>query len=228
MSVLELKDISKSFLRHGQEFNVLNGIDLEIESGSFISIEGESGSGKSTLLGILAGLIEPDSGSSVYRTEEIEEGIDTTKLSADEKAKLRRHDIVYMSQLHEIIPELTVSENIRLTEVFDDTKKADDEKLYGILDRLGISDIKDEYPDEISGGELRRLIVARTLYSSPKVVLADEPTNDLDADNRKVIYNIFREMAEEGITVVVATHDEELALATDSRYLLKDGRLDQI
>ena len=133
-----------------------------------------------------------------------------------------------MSQLQEVIPELTVSENIRLTDVFTHEETSGDTRLSVILERLGLTDIRDEYPCDISGGELRRLVIARTLYSSPEIVLADEPTNDLDKDNREEIYRIFRDMSERGITVIVATHDKELVEAADNRFLLKDGKLSLI
>ena len=220
MSVLEIKDIRKTYKRRDRKINVLGGINLTVEKGTFNVIEGESGSGKSTFLGVLAGLIDPDEGSVTYSDT------DLSSLNSNEKAKIRRHDIVYMPQLQEVIPELTVSDNIRLVDVFDNEKQENtDQRLSYIIERLGLSDLKDEYPDDISGGELRRLVVARTIYSRPKVVLADEPTNDLDKQNREVIATVFRELTESGITVIAVTHDEDLAGKADNRYLLKDGKL---
>ena len=192
MSVLEVKNIRKNYKRRDKTLNVLNGIDLSIEKGTFNVIRGESGSGKSTFLGVLAGLIDVDEGSVIYNDEN-----EISSLSTDEKAKIRRHDIVYMPQLQEVIPELSVSENIRLVDAFDNRNHENgDTNLSYILERLGLTDLKDEYPDDISGGELRRLVVARTLYSKPQVVLADEPTNDLDKRNREIIADVFREMTE--------------------------------
>ena len=134
-----------------------------------------------------------------------------------------------MPQQQEIISELTVSENIMLVDVFNKENKDNSEiRLSYLTERLGLTDLKDEYPENISGGELRRLIVARAMYSNPKIVLADEPTNDLDRQNREVIGKAFREMTESGITVIVVTHDEELAKRADNRFLLKDGKLNEI
>ena len=224
MSVLEVKNIRKNYKRRDKTLNVLNGIDLSIEKGTFNVIRGESGSGKSTFLGVLAGLIDVDEGSVIYNDEN-----EISSLSTDEKAKIRRHDIVYMPQLQEVIPELSVSENIRLVDAFDNRNHENgDTNLSYILERLGLTDLKDEYPDDISGGELRRLVVARTLYSKPQVVLADEPTNDLDKRNREIIADVFREMTESGITVIVVTHDEELAAKADNKYILKKGKLGAI
>ena len=224
MSVLEVKNIRKNYKRRDKTLNVLNGIDLSIEKGTFNVIRGESGSGKSTFLGVLAGLIDVDEGSVIYNDEN-----EISSLSTDEKAKIRRHDIVYMPQLQEVIPELSVSDNIRLVDAFDNRNHENGEtNLSYILERLGLTDLKDEYPDDISGGELRRLVVARTLYSKPQVVLADEPTNDLDKRNREIIADVFREMTESGITVIVVTHDEELAGKADNKYILEKGKLGAI
>jgi putative ABC transport system ATP-binding protein len=229
MSVLEIKDIRKTYKRRDRKINVLDGINLTVEKGTFNVIEGESGSGKSTFLGVLAGLIDTNEGSVVYRkSNEVKSSdeIEINSLNSNERARLRRHDIVYMPQLQEVIPELTVSDNIRLVDVFDEEKQENtDQRLSYIIERLGLSDLKDEYPDDISGGELRRLVVARTIYSRPKVVLADEPTNDLDKQNREVIATVFRELTESGITVIAVTHDEDLAGKADNRYLLKNGKL---
>ena len=224
MSVLEVKNIRKNYKRRDKTLNVLNGIDLSIEKGTFNVIRGESGSGKSTFLGVLAGLIDVDEGSVIYNDEN-----EISSLSTDEKAKIRRHDIVYMPQLQEVIPELSVSDNIRLVDAFDNRNHENGEtNLSYILERLGLTDLKDEYPDDISGGELRRFVVARTLYSKPQVVLADEPTNDLDKRNREIIADVFREMTESGITVIVVTHDEELAGKADNKYILEKGKLGAI
>ncbi len=227
MNILEIKNISKSYSRRGKDITILDGIDLEVEKGSFNVIEGESGTGKTTLLEIVAGLISQDEGSVLYNQEN--DQIDITSLESDERSIIRRHDIAYMSQLQEVIPELTVSENIKLSDVFEkEVNETSDIQLSYLLERLGLTDIKDVYPDEISGGELRRLVVARTLYNSPKVILADEPTNDLDLSNREEIYSIFHDMSDKGITVIVATHDLELAKEADNRYLLKDGKLSRL
>ena len=230
MCILEINNVSKKYKRRNRELTVLDGLNLKVEKGSFNAVEGESGSGKSTLLGILAGLTDIDEGSVIYHKDS-ESGsvIDIHSLTESERAKLRRHDIVYMPQQQEIISELTVSENIMLVDVFNKENKDNSEiRLSYLAERLGLTDLKDEYPENISGGELRRLIVARAMYSNPKIVLADEPTNDLDRQNREVIGKAFREMTESGITVIVVTHDEELAKRADNRFLLKDGKLNEI
>ena len=237
MGILEIQNVSKSYRRRNKKINVLERINLKLDAGTFVAIEGESGSGKSTLLGVLAGLIDTDEGSVIYRNnseqvddeEQTEALFEINTLPNSEKAKLRRHDIVYMPQQEEIIPELTVSENIRLVDVFDpENIKNSDTRLSYITERLGLTELRDDYPENISGGELRRLVVARTLYSKPRIVLADEPTNDLDRQNREIIGKVFREMTESGITVIAVTHDEELAGKADDRFLLKNGKLELI
>ena len=215
---LDAENIIKSYKNKRGENIVLDNLSLHIEGGKFYAVVGESGSGKSTLLSILSGLQKPNSGSVIYKTGE-EDGIRIDELSDDQLTKLRRHDIVYIPQTQDILPYLTVGENIRLVDNFDEDNTDDElskvSRLSLILEELGITELEREYPSVLSGGELRRLCIARTLYSEPKIILADEPTNDLDKDNRDILRNIFRTIANKGVAVVVVTHDPELASAAD-------------
>ena len=215
--ILNAKNIKKVYSNRRGDNTVLDGLSLTIEEGKLYAIEGESGSGKSTLLSILAGLQKPSEGEVTY-SPDVEKSFTISEMDDSALSKLRRHDIVYVPQMQEVLPSLNVRDNICLVNNFDD--KNDRNRLTLILEQLGISDLVNEYPSELSGGELRRLCIARTLYANPKVILADEPTNDLDADNRNKLRKIFSDTREKGVAVVVVTHDSELAEAADVRIRL--------
>ena len=224
--LLRAENITKTYTNRRGSNTVLDGLSLQIEAGRFYTVEGESGSGKSTLLSILSGLQKPDDGQVIYSPEDDTEYI-INEMSDDELSVLRRHDIVYVPQTQDILPTLNVTENIRLVDCFDDKvflddrNVSDDTRLSLILEQLGITALGGEYPSELSGGELRRLCIARTLYADPVIILADEPTNDLDKDNRNKIRRVFREIADKGVGVVVVTHDSDMAEEADERILLK-------
>ena len=215
--ILNAKNIKKVYSNRRGDNTVLDGLSLTIEEGKLYAIEGESGRGKSTLLSILAGLQKPSEGEVTY-SPDVDKSFTISEMDDSALSKLRRHDIVYVPQMQEVLPSLNVRDNICLVDNFDD--KNDRNRLTLILEQLGISDLVNEYPSELSGGELRRLCIARTLYANPKVILADEPTNDLDADNRDKLRKIFSDTREKGVAVVVVTHDSELAEAADVRIRL--------
>ena len=223
--LLRAENITKTYTNRRGSNTVLDGLSLQIEAGRFYTVEGESGSGKSTLLSILSGLQKPDDGQVIYSPEDDTEYI-INEMSDDELSVLRRHDIVYVPQTQDILPTLNVTENIRLVDCFDDKiflddrNVSDDTRLSLILEQLGITALGREYPSELSGGELRRLCIARTLYADPVIILADEPTNDLDKDNRDKIRRVFREIADKGVGVVIVTHDSDMAEEADERILL--------
>ena len=226
--ILNAKNIKKVYSNRRGDNTVLDGLSLTIEEGKLYAIEGESGSGKSTLLSILAGLQKPSEGEVTY-SPDVEKSFTISEMDDSALSKLRRHDIVYVPQMQEVLPSLNVRDNICLVDNFDDKndrkkisnkEMSDIGRLTLILEQLGISDLVNEYPSELSGGELRRLCIARTLYANPKVILADEPTNDLDADNRDKLRKIFSDTREKGVAVVVVTHDSELAEAADVRIRL--------
>lgn len=222
-TVLEISNLKKDFTNKRRNVSVLRDITFQIKRGLFYSIEGDSGSGKSTLLSILAGLRKPDAGKVVFFKDD--EEIDITLKEDEYLSDLRRHDIAYISQFQDVIPGLTVEENIKLVDVFDGEKPSESRKetYEDILHELGIEELQNEYPEYLSGGELRRLIIARTIYAEPKVILADEPTNDLDEDNRRVILKLLKKLTEKGITVVTVTHESQVREYADECLELKNG-----
>ncbi len=206
--MITLKDVSKKYDR---DF-ALKNVNLNIKKGSFVAITGESGSGKTTLLSILSTLLKPNSGEIVFEDTEYKEikNID----------KFRQKNIGFVFQFHYLINYLNVKENILLA-----NEKASDKEIDELLTILEIQKLKNYYPNEISGGQKQRVAIARALINHPKVIFADEPTGNLDSKNSLTVFNLFKTLANNGVTIVVATHDKELAKLADITLEVKDGQL---
>ncbi|MDN5077231.1 ABC transporter ATP-binding protein [Aliarcobacter butzleri] len=190
----------------------LENINLEINKGEFICLIGESGSGKSTLLSILSTLLKPTSGQLFFEGKNYKdiEDIDS----------FRRTNIGFIFQFHYLINYLTVKENIKLAK-----EKATYEEIYNLLKILKIENLIDKYPNEISGGQKQRVAIARSLINRPKVIIADEPTGNLDSKNSLNVFEIFKKLSESGTTIIVATHDKDLAKFANKIYEVKDGKI---
>ena len=190
----------------------LENINLEIKEGEFIAIIGESGSGKSTLLSILSTLLKPTSGNVFFENLNYKDikNID----------KFRKNNIGFIFQFHYLINYLTIKENINLA-----NEKATKKQILELLTLLGIEKLIDKYPNEISGGQRQRVAIARALINNPKVIFADEPTGNLDSKNSLNVFEIFKNLSLKGTTIIVATHDKELANLTNKIYEVKDGKI---
>ena len=190
----------------------LESISLEVKKGEFIAIVGESGSGKSTLLSILSTLLTPTKGKVFFETLEYKniKNIDT----------FRKKNIGFIFQFHYLIEYLSVYENIRIA----NTQTTKDEIL-NLLKRLKIGTLSAKLPNEISGGERQRVAIARALINKPSVVFADEPTGNLDSKNAYIVFELFRELSKEGTTLIITTHNRELANFADRIIEVKDGQL---
>ena len=191
----------------------LENINLEIKSGEFIAIIGESGSGKSTLLSILSTLLKPTSGEIIY------ENINYKDIKNIDD--FRRKSIGFIFQFHYLINYLSVKENINLA-----NEKATKEEIFDLLKLLNIENLINKYPDEISGGQRQRVAIARALINNPKIIFADEPTGNLDSKNSLNVFELFKTFANKGTTIIVATHDKNLALKADITYEVKDGKIE--
>ena len=187
----------------------LKDINLEIKKAQFVSIIGESGSGKSTLLSVLSTLLKPSSGEVVYE--------DTNYKNIKNIDNFRRENIGFIFQFHYLINYLSVKENINLA-----NEKASKEEIFELLRLLGIENLIDKYPNEISGGQRQRVAIARAMVNNPKVIFADEPTGNLDSKNSLNVFDLFKTLTKKGTTVIVATHDKNLALKADITYEVKD------
>ena len=190
----------------------LKNINLEIKKDQFISIIGESGSGKSTLLSVLSTLLKPSSGDIIY------EGTNYKNIKNIDN--FRKENIGFIFQFHYLINYLNVKENINLA-----NEKASKKEILELLKLLNIENLIDKYPNEISGGERQRVAIARALINKPKLIFADEPTGNLDSKNSLNVFDLFKALTKEGTTIIVATHDKELAQKADITYEVKDGKL---
>jgi lipoprotein-releasing system ATP-binding protein len=190
----------------------LDNINLQIQKGEFISLIGESGSGKSTLLSVLSTLLKPTNGEIIY------ENINYKDIKNIDR--FRRENIGFIFQFHYLINYLTVKENISLA-----NEKASKKQIEELLDLLKIKELINKYPNEISGGQRQRVAIARALINNPKIIFADEPTGNLDSVNSLNVFELLKTFSNKGTTIVVATHDKNLAAIADIIYEVKDGKL---
>jgi putative ABC transport system ATP-binding protein len=213
--------LTKIYRMGATEVHALRGVDLAVEKGEVVAIVGASGSGKSTLLHILGGLDAPTGGRVYLEGEEI------TSLSEDELAELRARKIGFVFQFHNLLPTLTALENVELPMVFAGIKPRERRRrARELLHQVGLEDRLNHTPLQLSGGQQQRVAIARALANSPKMVLADEPTGELDSANSLRVMQTFLELREEhGVTVLLATHDFEIAKLADRIVKLKDGRI---
>jgi putative ABC transport system ATP-binding protein len=222
MSFLTAEKLVKEYKRRGKTFRAVDDIDLEIGSGELVMIEGESGSGKTTLLNLLTGLTDPTSGSVTI------EGKDLKSLDDKTISGIRNEKIKYIPQGESLLSSLTVKENILFPFVVGGKIIPSGERLLEVAGKLGILELLDEYPSELSGGEMRRVTIARAVINRPSLIIADEPTGSLDSVNTSKVMDIFKTVAEEGTAVIVVTHQKE-TLRYASRVLsMEKGKLREV
>ncbi len=216
--MIELKNISKDF---GKQ-KILNDISLEIKKGEFVSIIGPSGAGKTTLLNII-GTIESFNNNNNSQLILNENEIKT--LNDNQLSDFRNKNIGFIFQFHQLLTELNLEENIILPAMIGNVpKKSYSNKVKELAKLLGIEGILKKYPDSISGGERQRVAVARALINDPTILLADEPTGNLDSKNEQIIMNFFKKLnTEMGLTIILVTHNKDFAKISDKIYTLKDG-----
>jgi putative ABC transport system ATP-binding protein len=216
--MIELRGVSKTVESGGRPLTILHPLDLTIASGEFIAVVGPSGSGKSTLLGLLAGLDAPSSGQILI------DGTDITRLSEDALARLRGETIGFVFQFFHLVPSLTAFENILVPMEIARRRDATT-RARSLLAEVGLDDRGHHYPSQLSGGEQQRVAIARALANDPRIVLADEPTGNLDSATGRYIMDLLLEVRRSrGSTLVLVTHDAGLAALADSRLVLRDGR----
>lgn len=217
--MLKIENLVKIYFRAGTPFKALDDINLTINSGDFVHIIGRSGSGKSTLLNIVAGLLNPNSGAVSLN------GVDYLKLDDDKKSLFRNENIGFIPQSASLLSYLNVLENIMLPyELYD---RDGDAKAYAmhLLYELNIKHLAESYPKELSGGEAKKVMIARSLINKPKILIADEPTSDLDIENTKDIMEYFTKINEEGTTVLVVTHELDTIKYGKEVYTMSEGKL---
>ena len=222
---LEAQNVSRRYFRQGKGknfFYAVQGADLTLTAGTLMEISGRSGSGKSTLLNMLAGLLEPTEGHILLDDEDLY-AMDDGALS-----KLRNASIGVIPQGQTGLHSLTVLENVKLPSMMYEKEPCSDAWAEELLQRVGIAHLKDVYPNELSGGEMRRLAIARALVMKPGILLADEPTGDLDDENTREVLALLRHCADEGTAVLLVTHETEAAAYADAVYKMSDGILSEV
>ncbi len=218
--MIRVNNISKAY----GNYKAVNAVSFDVNSGDYVAIIGPSGSGKTTLLALLTGLISPTEGEILYDDRKL------SSLSRSELARLRAFELGMIFQFSELIPTLTVEENILLPALF--TRKFSSweyyEKCNFLLSRLNMEDIRTALPRNLSGGQLQKTAIARSLINDPSLLIADEPSGDLDPDNSNLVQMLLMEYNRKGLTILLVTHDMTLALDAQTIYEMKSGSFSQV
>ena len=218
--MIQLKNLSREFQVGNQVVHALDNIDLEIAEKDYVSIMGVSGCGKTTLLNILGLLDTPSSGDYILS------GINTSQMNDDEMAKIRSTKIGFIFQSFHLIPRLTAAENIEIPMILAGmSKQVRSDKVKKALSRVNLTDRSDHRPEQLSGGQRQRVAIARSIVMEPKVLLADEPTGNLDSSSGKEIVKLIEELNAGGLTLVVVTHDKEIGKRSNRVVRLLDGKV---
>jgi lipoprotein-releasing system ATP-binding protein len=229
MAILRARDVKKTFRMGDSTVNVLKRVDVNLHAGEFVAIEGRSGSGKSTLLHILGALDAPDEGTIEYQ------GQDFVMIGASGRSRVRNTQFGFVFQFYHLLPELNVTENTLLAPMIEHSwwdfwskRRELRERATEVLRQLGMDHRLKHRPNQLSGGERQRVAIARALMNNPKILFADEPTGNLDAETGRQIMGVLEKLhRENGQTIVMVTHDRTLARQADRVLVLKDGRLDK-
>ncbi len=222
--VVETKDLTKQYILKGEVVHALRGVSVSVDRGEYISIMGPSGSGKTTLFNMIGGLDDPTSGSVLI------EGVDIAKMSGKEKAALRCHRVGYIFQTFNLIPVLSALDNVALPMIFAGLSKEErTRKAEELLKTVGLGDRVHHRPPELSGGQQQRVAIARSLANDPAIVLADEPTGNLDLTTGfTIVQLLYRLKTERTTTVICATHDLKMIDVSDRIAWIRDGQIERI
>jgi putative ABC transport system ATP-binding protein len=222
--VLELRHVSKSYREAETRRSVLKDVSFDVERGEFVAVTGRSGTGKSTLLNLVSGIDVPDGGTIRL------DGVDLTALGERERTLKRRHAIGFVFQFFNLIPTLSVAENLMLPlELIGCARDSARERVTSLLRRIDLATRAESFPDRLSGGEQQRVAVARALIHEPELVLADEPTGNLDAETGRMVLALLSEMSRDaGKTLIIVTHSEEAAARAGRVLHIDDGRIREV
>jgi putative ABC transport system ATP-binding protein/lipoprotein-releasing system ATP-binding protein len=224
LSLLEIKNLTKLYTVEDTSFVGVDDINLSIDKGDFLSIVGHSGSGKTTLVSLVGGILRPTSGQVLL------DGVDICSLGDDALSEYRSKRIGFMFQFASLLPILTAKENVMLPGIFSPEQQLDREKMaVENLELVGIGEKKHVFPSQLSGGQQRRVAIARSLINKPDIILADEPTGDLDEETEAEIMDLFKNINEKkGVTIILITHNMELAGKAKKQLRMSQGKLEQI
>lgn len=221
--IMKLEDIEKFYTETGNKLHILRKLNLEIKRGEFVSILGRSGSGKSTLLNII-GLLDKIDAGKIFINDK-----DVSSLSEKEKNHMKNSFLGFVFQFHYLLNEFTALENVMIPALLENfkNKKEIEERAKNLLITVGLGERFEHKPNQLSGGEKQRVAIARAMINSPSLLLADEPTGNLDEETSEVIFSLFKKLNQElGQTILVVTHSKDLSLITDRQLYLKKGVID--
>jgi ABC-type lipoprotein export system ATPase subunit len=217
--MITVNGVTKTFSAGSSEVRAVDNVDLEVQPGEFIIILGRSGSGKSTLLGMLAGLIRPTAGTIRIK------GMDINTLNDNQIAELRAQEIGFVFQFSGLIPTVTALENVLIPTLFCPNGPGNRETALELLKQVGVAERSNAYPRTLSSGEMKRVAIARALINKPSILIADEPTGDLDIDTESEIMELFRQLNSKGITIIMVTHNPDLIPCATRTYRMSQGRM---
>ncbi|MDI9311387.1 MAG: ABC transporter ATP-binding protein [Limnohabitans sp.] len=219
--LIDIKNIKRDFQLGSETINVLKGIDLQINKGEYVALMGPSGSGKSTLMNLLGCLDTPTSGQYILN------GKDVSKMIDDELAEIRNKEIGFVFQTFNLLPRTTALDNVALPMIYAGYSKAErNKRATEVLKQVGLGDRMDHQPNQLSGGQRQRVAVARALVNKPSIILADEPTGNLDSKTSVEIMKLFGEIHANGNTVILVTHEEDIAAYAHRIIRLRDGLIE--
>ncbi|MEP7103304.1 MAG: ABC transporter ATP-binding protein [Candidatus Dojkabacteria bacterium] len=220
-ALIDLKNIHKTYKNGGELTHALKNIDLTIDKGEFVAIMGPSGSGKSTLMNLLGLLDTPTNGTYILNSK------DVSKLKGRELARIRNKEIGFVFQQFNLLPRTTVLENVLLPSIYGKVSNPSQRAEF-LIEKVGLKDRKNHKSNELSGGQVQRVAIARALMMQPSIILADEPTGNLDSKKSNEIMQLFQEINKEGATIVLITHEDEIAKYADRIIHVKDGEVTNI
>ena len=223
MNIIELKNIFKIYTLGKTKLYALNGVDLSIQKSDYLALMGPSGSGKSTLMNIIGALDTASSGTYILNQQEI------NQLNDNDLAQIRNKEIGFVFQSFNLLPRMTAIENVVIPLIYAGISKTERlERAEKALNSVGLSDRMSHKPNELSGGQRQRVAIARSLINNPSIILADEPTGNLDSKSSADIMNIFAEINEQGNTVVMVTHEEDIAQNAKRIVRMRDGKIENL
>ena len=219
--MIKVENLTKKFTRNGRDFDAVRNVSLEVKNGEFAAIIGHSGSGKTTLFNMIAGLIAPLSGK-IYI-----DGSEITAMAENEKAVFRNQNMGYVLQGQSLLNNFTILDNICMPAYLSSNSKEFRERALELLKQIGLEEFSKEYPSNLSGGEIRRVSIVRAMLNQPKVILADEPTSNLDPENSHKVMQMLKDISAQGTTVILSTHELEYLSYVDTVFKMNQGKLEK-
>ena len=219
--MIKVENLTKKFTRNDRDFDAVRNVSLEVKKGEFAAIIGHSGSGKTTLFNMIAGLIAPLSGK-IYI-----DGSEITAMAENEKAVFRNQNMGYVLQGQSLLNNFTILDNICMPAYLSSNSKEFRERALELLKQIGLEEFSKEYPSNLSGGEIRRVSIVRAMLNQPKVILADEPTSNLDPENSHKVMQMLKDISAQGTTVILSTHELEYLSYVDTVFKMNQGKLEK-